>query len=180
MQIALLGLLNDHQAAGHGPGGRELVHGGEAERAALEVTYCLLVSQQPEFVCRLPRPGRVERLRNWDNRPRLYVGLSFGEGVEQILRQIEVGRHEVLRRYVNPVCDRKGTVLGERTIVEGQDKVARLVADGLDRMAVASSEVPKIARFVIVDLARARRLDHHRLASAINDVGPFGCYGMPM
>jgi hypothetical protein len=50
-------------------------------------------------------------------------------------------------------------MLGERAVVERQDEMARPVADGLDRMAVALGEVPKIARLVVVDLARARRLD---------------------
>ena len=39
-------------------------------------------------------------MRNGHNRPRLYVGLSFGEGVEQVPRQIKVGCQDVLRRNI--------------------------------------------------------------------------------
>src|SRR5215813_2714453 len=58
--------------------------------------------------------------------------------------------------------------------------MARLVTDALDRMAVAPGEIPKIAGLVVVDLARARRLDHHRLASPVDDEGPFGGDGVPV
>jgi len=71
-------------------------------------------------------------------------------------------------------------VLGERAVVERQYEVARLVADALDRMTMAFGEVPKIARLEVVDLARTRGLEHHGLASAVDDEGPFGRYGVPM
>src|SRR5262249_6258206 len=87
---------------------------------------------------------------------------------------------EVLRRDVDPVGDRKCAVLGERAIVERQDEMARLVADALDRMAVAPGEIPKIAGLAVVYLARTPRLDPHRLAAAGDDEGPFGSDGMPM
>src|SRR3984893_5478434 len=132
MQIALFPALDNHLAAGHVLGGRELVDAGEAERATLEVAHRLRVLQKPEFVRGLPWPRRVERLRDGQDRPRLDVGLSLGEHIEEVLRQIEVGRKHVFRRHIDPIGDRERAVLGERAIVEGQDEVAGLVADALD------------------------------------------------
>jgi hypothetical protein len=45
-------------------------------------------------------------------------------------------------------------VLGKVAVIEGKNEVTRLVADGLDRVAVALREEPEIARSVVVDLAR--------------------------
>src|SRR5712672_4005781 len=47
-------------------------------------------------------------------------------------------------------------------------------------MTVTLGEVPQVARLEVVDLARARRLEHHRLASPVDDEGPFGGDGVPM
>ena len=54
-------------------------YAGEAKRTALEFVHRLLVLQKPEFVRGLPWPRRRERLRDGQYRPRLDVGLSFGE-----------------------------------------------------------------------------------------------------
>src|ERR1700756_634503 len=102
MQIALLPALDEHLPAGHVTGGRELVDAGEAERATLEVAHRLRVLQEPEFVRGLPRPRRVERLRDGQDRPRLDVGLSLGEHIEEVLWQIEISGEYVLRSHVNP------------------------------------------------------------------------------
>jgi len=61
----------------------------------------------------------------------------------------------MLLRQVDPVGDREGAVFGERAVVERQDEVAGLVADRLDRVAMALREEPQIARNVVVDLRLA-------------------------
>jgi hypothetical protein len=71
-------------------------------------------------------------------------------------------------------------VLGERAVIERQDKVAGLVANSLDRMAMSFGEVPQIAGLEIVDLASPRRLKDHSLAAPVNHIGPFGRYGVPV
>src|SRR5689334_14729420 len=109
----------------------------------------------------------------------MYV-LALRERVEEVLREIEVRRKNFFRRHIDPVGDRERAVLGERAVVERQDEVARLVADALNRMAVALGEVPQVARLEVVDLACARRLEHHGLAPPVDDVGPFGGDGVPM
>ena len=43
-------------------------------------------------------------------------------------------------------------MLGEGPIIERKDEMAGLVADRLDRMAVALGEEPQIARTIVVDL----------------------------
>src|SRR4051794_32847501 len=58
--------------------------------------------------------------------------------------------------------------------------MAGLVPDGLDRVAVPLLEVPEVAWLVVVDLARARGLEHHGLAAAGDDKSPFGRDGMPV
>src|SRR5258708_7051773 len=74
--------------------------------------------------------------------PRLDVDLALREGVEDVLRHAEVERQHVLGRHVDPVRDREGAVLGKAAVVEGEDEVAGLVADGLDRVTVALREEP--------------------------------------
>src|SRR5580704_10888835 len=76
----------------------------------------------------------------------LDVGFALGKGVEGFLRQAEVERQHVLRSDVDPVGDRERAVLGKGAVVEGEDEVAGLVADGLDRVTVALGEEPQIAR----------------------------------
>ena len=58
--------------------------------------------------------------------------------------------------------------------------MAGLVADRLDRVAVSFREKPKVARLVIVDLARARRSERDRLTLPGNDERPFACTCMPV
>ncbi len=58
--------------------------------------------------------------------------------------------------------------------------MAGLVADRLDRVAMALGEEPQVARNVVVHLRLTGRVEHDRLAAAGDDVGPLGRDGVPM
>ena len=145
----------------------------EAEGPAVKIARGLRVAQQAELVGRFLWPGRLQRIGGLKDRPRLDIGLALGEGVKHILRQTEIEREHFLGGHVDPVGDRKGPVFRKCAIVERQNEMAGLVADCLDRMAVALGEIPKIARLKIVDLHGACGIDDHGLAPSGNDEGPF-------
>src|SRR3984957_2940097 len=58
--------------------------------------------------------------------------------------------------------------------------MARLVADRLDRMAMALGEIPEIARLEIIDLGLARGIKNDRLATAADHESPFLRDRMPV
>ena len=83
-------------------------------------------------------------------------------------------------RKANPVADAEGAELGKVAVVEDEDEVARLVAQGLDNMAVAAREIPDISRLKVVGLAAAERIDDRGAHPAFGDEGPLCGGGVPV
>lgn len=65
-------------------------------------------------------------------------------------------------------------MFAEQAVVEGQDGVARLGPEGLDRVGVAARKVPGVAGREVDDLHLPGGIDHRRLAVAGDDVAPLG------
>jgi hypothetical protein len=79
-----------------------------------------------------------------------------------------------------PIGDAEGAEFREIAVVEDEDKVAGLVAQALDRMAVAARKIPDVARIEIVGLRVALRIGHGGAAAPFDDKGPFGRGGVPV
>jgi hypothetical protein len=180
VELAHLAKPDGHDAARHRLGDRPLVDRRQLEGAAIELAHRPRILQQSELVRGFLEPGCVKRLRDRDHRTGLDVGLTLGEGVQGVLRQAEIERQHILRRDVDPIGDREGAVLREGAVVEQQDEVAGLVVARLDRVAVTLREEPKVARLIVVDLARPRRVEDHGLAAAVDHTGPFGRDRVPV
>jgi len=164
MQIALLPALDDHLPAGHVVGGRELVDAGEAERATLEFTQRLRVLQKPEFVRGLPRPRRVERLRDGAEVPDL-AGTRYrllGEVARGGMGVVYAAEDEQLQRRVAlKVLDAVG---GEGELTDRLMREARVLARLEHPGIVPVHEVGTLADgrvFYAMKFVEGQRLDQY-------------------
>src|SRR5262249_33052319 len=79
-----------------------------------------------------------------------------------------------------PVGDAERPELGKVPVVEDEDEVARVLAQGLDDMAVTTREIPDIARTELVGLRTAMRVNDRGAHQAFGDEGPLRRGGVPM
>jgi hypothetical protein len=114
------------------------------------------------------------------DRPPGDVHLVPGEADEGRLGEVEVLGREALGGVADPVGDAERAELGEVAIVEDQDKVARLVTEALEHVAVAAGEVPDVARLELVRLGVALRVEDRSADVALDDERPLGGGGMPV
>jgi hypothetical protein len=80
------------------------------------------------------------------------IDLLFGEIVEGRRRKAEVLGQQLLRGVSHPVGDAERAEFGKVAVVEHEDEVARLVAQGLEDMAVTARKIPDIAGSKIIGL----------------------------
>jgi hypothetical protein len=83
------------------------------------------------------------------------VDLFLRKTVEGRRRNAEVLGEQFFGRVADPVRDAEGAEFGEVAIVEDENKVARLIAQGFDDMPVTAREIPDVARLKVIGLAAA-------------------------
>ena len=108
------------------------------------------------------------------------IDLGFRKAVEGRGRQPEILGEQLLRGVSQPVADAEGAEFGEVAVVENEDEVARLVAQGLDDMTVPAREIPDIAWTEVIGLRAALWVDHRSAHQTFGDKGPLRRRRVPM
>lgn len=70
---------------------------------------------------------------------------------EDLRRQTEVLSDNSFGRVLNPFIQQERRILGEATAVENQEEFGSVLTKTLQRVGVTRREIPKIARFKIID-----------------------------